>query len=459
MSRVVTRDNGIRASTKTIAINYDSTVPGRKLEIESKECTTPGSSLSTLRVIQSPMEAWLRMASPFRNFLGLLKPPTSLQGYESTPRATESSESLSLKRDVGTESSSSRQSVVVVAFNANNVRDVSHAGIVWAMEHVLKGGDTLTIVSVVDSVRGPWGNRVKIGDAKWVSANQNLIEEEVQQKMEVWRSFPGLDRRCAEGGVKLVVMVKAARRVELAICHEAMKLGACHVVLDSSLKNRRREVFLQNLSCNVTRMRRHGGVDVIRPSLDMAMLMGLVPCRMRFPRSPTSVLPKPRLSYGDQIDEFEISLNPKRLTPKYSAPRMPSPKNSSSEESKLRRLPSFAKSAHELSISSSSTSTSSVPSFVSQPSFTSSSGNDDMDDDLFSICHGSTRHTEIDTDLFSIVNAASSSGYESDDLFSIGDASSRRTLPAAAPPEYHHSRHLSFSSQPLLGEPLDSAQN
>lgn len=174
-------------------------------------------------VAQGPMEAWLRigmLASPFRNILGLLKPPapalpaaaagSSFSDPESPrPSSAESateSEILSLGllkpvlcAEAGQDfrdSSSCRegQSVVMVAFDAT-VKEISHEGIVWAMEHVLKRGDTLTIVSVLDSVRGPWGYRAKIGDQKWQRANQKLIEEEIQQKMEAWRSFRGLDRR------------------------------------------------------------------------------------------------------------------------------------------------------------------------------------------------------------------------------------------------------------------------
>jgi CRISPR/Cas system CMR-associated protein Cmr1 (group 7 of RAMP superfamily) len=40
---------------------------------------------------------------------------------------------------------------------------------------------------------------VRIGDQKWLSANQKLVEEEIQQKLEVWRSFPGLENRTRKG--------------------------------------------------------------------------------------------------------------------------------------------------------------------------------------------------------------------------------------------------------------------
>jgi hypothetical protein len=47
--------------------------------------------------------------------------------------------------------------LVMVAFDAN-VKEVSHGGIVWAIEHVLKRGETLAVVSVLDcAVRGPFG--------------------------------------------------------------------------------------------------------------------------------------------------------------------------------------------------------------------------------------------------------------------------------------------------------------
>ncbi|KAG0581830.1 hypothetical protein KC19_3G013200 [Ceratodon purpureus] len=586
MSRVVSVESpysrdGFTSSAETMA-GYHST----ELGIEKEG--------STLRVVtQSPMDALrMGMASPFRNFLGLLKPPalpgSSLHGSDESPRASNISaaeiENLCLgalkltlgagaEKDVGAEMTSSSvasrlyetrpdgQSLVMVAFDAN-VKEVSHAGIVWAMDHVLKRGDILAVVSVLDSVRGPLGYRVKVGDQKWLNANQKLVEEEIQQRMEVWRNFPGLENRCTEGGVKLVVMVKAAQRGELAICREAVKLGACHVVLDKSLKNRRREFYLQNLSCDVTRMRRSGGVDVIRPNLDIAAMMGLVQRNMTLPSvaleppSPTSVIPPALLSYGDQIDVFEISLGApkaKRVnshTPKSSpiAPPLPSPKYSGghsssaySGESKsgelrhhsssgnsgelksgelrhhpvsafsgelkfgelrhhsgsaysgelksgelrrhsgsaysgelrknpgsaysgelksgeLRRLSSSAVLASSYDRSSSmslSTSTHARSSSVSaapsaQASLTSSSNatDNDMDDDLFSIFHGSTRHTEIDTDLFNNINPPLTSGYESDDLFSICNGSTQRASPAPVLAlEYHHSHS---HSQPLL---------
>lgn len=468
MSRVVSvespdsRDGCITTLAKTLA-GFDHF---REQGIEGG-----GPLLGGMQSAQSPMDALrMGMASPLRSFLGLLKPPvvpgSSLHGSEDSPRGSNLSateiENLCLKLTLGAvaekETSGEMsgrgegQSVVMVAFDAN-VREVSHSGIVWAMEHVLKRGDTLAVLSVLDTVRGPLGYRVKVGDHKWLSANQKLVEDEIQHTMEVWRRFPGLENRCAEGGVKLVVTVKAAQRGELAVCKEAVALNACHVVLDRSLKNRRREFYFQNLACDVTRMRRSGGVDVIRPSLDMTMAISLTTSPTTEPRSPTSVIPRSSpLSYGDQIDVFEISLavpKPKRaknlLAPKPS-PVSSSPKTS--EENNSSRLPNSAtlSSAYEQSSSMSvsagahaRSSSASTPSVQASLTSSSTATDRDMDDDLFSIFHGSNRHSEIDTESF----RPSMSGYESDDLFSIGNASARRTSPA--PVEFHHSHSQSLS--------------
>lgn len=298
------------------------------------------------------------ITSSFRNFLGLRKttsPGSSLHSSSSEPLSSRPSDASfsevegaclgALKLNLGTVSlerdpsqnaeaeisicrcfSSSRlhesrrenQNVVTLAFDAS-VREISHAGIIWAMEHTLKRGDVLTIVSVLSSIRGPFGIPIKVGDQKWLTANQKLVEEEIRCKINMWKEFPGLQYRCEEGGLQLVVIVKAAHRPEVAIVKEAIKQGAAHVVLDKSLKNRRREFYLQNLTCCVTRMRRSGGVQVIRSSSE--------------PHSPTSVIPSPRLSYGDQVAEFENTLGTKRL----SLPLVAASLSSSSQRSSIVR--------------------------------------------------------------------------------------------------------------------------
>jgi hypothetical protein len=171
-----------------------------------------------------------------------------------------------------------RCSTIVLAFDANVKEVYAHSAIVWAMEHALKRGDTLAIVAVCGSVRGPLGYRTRIGDEKWRSANRVIVEHEIRQKLELWTAFPGLQYRCNEGGVKLLVAVKAAQRPEVAIVKEAVHLNATHVILDKSLKTRRGEFYVANLSCGVTRMRRSGGVEIVRvpdmsPAHELAISM------------------------------------------------------------------------------------------------------------------------------------------------------------------------------------------
>lgn len=391
---------------------------------EMAQAAGHGGGGRNLRISPHETPRISNITSSFRNFLGLRKttsPGSSLHSSSSEPLSSRPSDASfsevegaclgALKLNLGTVSlerdpsqnaeaeisicrcfSSSRlhesrrenQNVVTLAFDAS-VREISHAGIIWAMEHTLKRGDVLTIVSVLSSIRGPFGIPIKVGDQKWLTANQKLVEEEIRCKINMWKEFPGLQYRCEEGGLQLVVIVKAAHRPEVAIVKEAIKQGAAHVVLDKSLKNRRREFYLQNLTCCVTRMRRSGGVQVIRSSSE--------------PHSPTSVIPSPRLSYGDQVAEFENTLGTKRL----SLPLVAASLSSSSQRSSIVR--------HNLSSSFKSTST--------------VTDHHDIDDDLFSIYHGATRHNELATEL--LVTNTRPSCYESDELFASGNADTTST--------------------------------
>ncbi|KAG0555464.1 hypothetical protein KC19_12G171000 [Ceratodon purpureus] len=286
---------------------------------------------------------------------------------------TSSKRSLQEKRNINS------ASLILLAFDASVKEAYAHTAIVWAMENALKRGDTLAIVAVCASVRGPLGYRSKIGDEKWQSANRALVEHEIRQKLELWDAFPGLQNRCDEGGVKLVVAVKAAQRPEVVIVREAVNLNATLVILDKSLKNRRREFYVENLSCGVTRMRQSGGVEIVRAAK-------LVENHYRPSSSPTSVLtPVPGFRYGsDELDMLAISLQPKRAS--------------------TSRL-----SAH-------STATSSMPSRRSCSSYFTEQ-DAAMDDDLFSIFHfGSPRHdTEFIESVLHHARSPHAPGYESDE--------------------------------------------
>lgn len=262
-------------------------------------------------------------------------------------------------------------SLLLLAFDANVKEPRAHTAMVWAMEHALKRGDTLVIVVVCASVRGPLGYRVKIGDEKWQSANSALLKLEIQQKVELWTAFPELQDRCIGGGMELLLAVKAAQRPEVAIVREAVTLGATHVVLDKSLKNRRLEFYVENLSCRVTRMRKSRGVEVVRQA---------------------KVVENHRPSPSPN----DLGLQPKRTSTSRSAPST----GTSSTQSRCS-------------------------STVSQPVTTSTE--DDDDDDLFSI--GSPQHDTEFTD--SILRNTRSLDGSDDPSVTITAASSHEPLSPA----------------------------
>jgi hypothetical protein len=187
----------------------------------------------------------------------------------------------------------------VVGFDAN-AREVGvSATVAWTFRSVLRRGDVLVLVGVMDYVRGPLGYKVQVGDQTWLGANKQDVHDEVRLRSLAWQGLPGLRKRCEDAGVRLVVDVKAAARAEVVIVQEAVAVGAAHVVLDRSLHNRRRRYYLERLSCDVTRMRRSGGVDSIRSFASIASDRE----KARMP-SPTSVLSGHRV----------IPLRPPRVT-------------------------------------------------------------------------------------------------------------------------------------------------
>lgn len=167
---------------------------------------------------------------------------------------------------------------IVVAFDGN-ARGALVGAVAWAFLNVLKAGDVLVLLGVMDFIRGPLGYKCQVNDQTWLGANRKQLQDEIALKKLAWSSTPGLKTLCEEREVKLVVDVKPAQRPEVAIVQEAVALGAVQVILDKSLNNRRRKYFLERLSCDVTRMRRSGGVEVLRSTAKEA------------PVSPTSVIP------------------------------------------------------------------------------------------------------------------------------------------------------------------------
>lgn len=67
----------------------------------------------------------------------------------------------------------------VVGFDAN-AREVGvSATEAWAFRSVLRRGDVLVLVRVMDYVRGPLGYKVQVGDQTWLGANKQDVHNEV----------------------------------------------------------------------------------------------------------------------------------------------------------------------------------------------------------------------------------------------------------------------------------------
>lgn len=170
---------------------------------------------------------------------------------------------------------------VLVAFDVN-ARGALVGAVTWTFRSVLRNGDELVLIGVMDFIRGPLGYKCQVNDQTWLGANQKQLRDEIALKKLAWSSTPGLKALCEERGVKLVVDVKPAQRPEVAVVQEAAAVSAVHVVLDKSLNinNRRRKYILERLNCDVTRVRRSGGVEVLRSTT-----------AKEAPASPTSVIP------------------------------------------------------------------------------------------------------------------------------------------------------------------------
>ena len=335
--------------------------------------------------------------------------------------------STAIQESVTPESSTSGRNeedkrVVVVAFDANVQGKLSHGAIVWALQTVVKKGDVLALVGVLDYVRGPLGYKCLVQDETWLGANKKFLDEEIKLREHMWSALPGLRKMCEAAAVKLEVVVKPAHKLEVAVVEESAKRNACHLVLAQSLKNRRRNYYLENLACDVTRLRRSGGVDNVRSSRESILQDG----NFATSRSPTSVI-LPRLSYKHQTDLFKINLRPKKVV---------------STEDNSSITSSSAPTSARVSVH-----TNYVQSFTS--SGTSTSLNDGMDDELFCINHTSSSliRSNLDSDLLRLVEQqCCPSGYESDDLFSIGNASTRRESFALSGPKDMHSVRNSAAS-------------
>lgn len=424
-----------RQSTRFLRKRYE--IPLRKLDVSvvsieashSRERESRNGSSEELRRISSSLETERRscsksaiprpagLASPLRNIFARAKTQekervasrdmSSLASTSSVSSDRESSisresEAVAMvqfpKKDTSVETAERPESLVMVVFDAN-VKEISHGAIIWALQNTLQRGDVLTVLGVLGYVRGPLGYRIMVHDYSALGANKQVVEAEIAVRKQLLLRIPGLAYRCQEAGVKLVVDIKTGNKPEVVVVNEATALNARHVVLDKNMKNKKRRYYLENLACDVTRMRRDGGVDTIRSLSSICTehncLGNAKP--LHAPPSPRSVIPSP-LRYRHQTDVFKISLRPTK--------------------------PSSESVAFTRSI------TSQIPS-----SFTSSSRDSKRaEEELFSINHGLLhRMEERERDLLAGRNDCNASGYDSDDLFSITHESARESFALSGP--------------------------
>lgn len=305
--------------------------------------------------------------------------------------------------------------VTVVGFDAHARVAGVNATVSWTFRNVLRRGDVLVLVGVMDYIRGPLGYKIQVDDQTWLGANKKALQNEIRVRNVAWQGLPGLKKLSEDAGVKLVVDVKAAARAEVAIVQEAVALGAVHVVLDKSLHNRRRRYYLERLSCDVSRMRRSGGVDSIRSLASIASDRE----KARMITSPTSVLIPQRPPRG--------TIAPPSLPPDGTSElRLHEGIHNSSFNASLADLVKLAEEKSAIASSSSS-----------NPVI-------DDADELFTIDHFMSRRVsmllEPEPDLMDHSRdqlAMDYEGYESDDLFSLaGDGASRRpSIAVFCPPD------------------------
>lgn len=261
---------------------------------------------------------------------------------------------------------------IVIGFDAN-ARDALVLAMVWVFKNVVKKGETLVLVGTMDFLRGPLGYKVQVNDQTW-GANKRFFIEEIARKKLAWSLLPGLKELCEEREIKVSVTIKATARREVAIVEEAVACGAAHVVLDKSLNNRRRKFYYEHLSCDVTRMRRSGGVDGIRSKVS--------------PPSPTSVLTSWPHDFRQQENSAEHRDKPNpgissHLSPSGLVANVLEKGTSSFTETENSNRPHL---------------------------------NDE--DELFTIDHFLARHS-VNVDSEGHHLPADQTGYESDDLFSL----------------------------------------
>jgi hypothetical protein len=188
-----------------------------------------------------------------------------------------------------------KTSCLLVAMDANNSKELSVSGLIYALQHVVGKGDVLKLLGIITYIRHALGYKCRVEENHhaWLGANPRHLEDELAFRKQMLLDIPHLDALCAQASVvQIDVEVLPGSRPQVLIVKEAQEMEAHHVVLDhKSLKNRSmRKYYVDNPSCCVTRIRSRAGsrVDVVRSirSLTTVLPPGFSLVSPKSPRRP-----------------------------------------------------------------------------------------------------------------------------------------------------------------------------
>ncbi|CAM6017036.1 unnamed protein product [Sphagnum balticum] len=203
-----------------------------------------------------------------------------------------------------------KRSCVLVAMDANNSKELSVSGLIYALQHVVRKGDVLKLLGIITYILHPLGYecRVEENNHAWLGANPRHLEDEFAFRKQMLQDILHLDVLCAQGSVvQIDVEVLPGSHPEVVMVKEAHELEAQHVVLDhKSLMNRSmRKYYVDNFSCCITRIRSRAGsgVDVVSSirSLTTVLPAGFSLVSPKSPRRPETSSTTEPYDIDDQI--------------------------------------------------------------------------------------------------------------------------------------------------------------
>ncbi|KAK6271298.1 hypothetical protein POUND7_008396 [Theobroma cacao] len=202
---------------------------------------------------------------------------------------------------------------VVVILDAS--RELGLSTIKWALLGLpLKPGDKLILLGILHQVNNPstlsfmgagklMGYRIKVDPSSMFGTNRKIIAEEMERKIEEYKKHAEIvkiSERCKKGQIEFRIEMRAGSPLKAVASKAAKRLHATWIVLDRHLKNDRR-YFLQNLSCNIVRMKKDNNVEELRgpnvrdnykaPAARKSnvtyaeMIPATSPCKVQTPRS------------------------------------------------------------------------------------------------------------------------------------------------------------------------------